>query len=155
MNSFRHGCSMQTRILPEEEMEAYLTFTRSFAAALEAANEIERQLAQSYADFQWRIHRCAAIEETMFTLGVIEEVAENLQIEHPQAHVAASNAKCFRQESREFDRLSMYNTRLVNGAAKVLNQLQQLQAMRREREQAEISDAIVIYKNFRMAGGVF
>jgi len=153
LNAFRHGgCA---RIVPEEEMQAFLEFTAPLVAAFEAANEIERQLAQQYAQYQWRINRIAAVEDTMFSLGFIEEIAENLQIQHAEAHLAASNAKTFRQEAKEFDKLSIYNQRLVNGAAKVLKQLQQMQAERRKREQIEMSDAVVIYKNFRLSGGTF
>jgi len=155
LNSFRHGCSKQTRIMPEEEMQAYFEFTGPLAAGFNPEGVNECQLAQQYADYQWRIQRIAAIEDTMFTLGLIEEVAENLQIHHAEAHVAASNAKTFRQEGKEFERLSMYNQRLVTGAAKVLRMLQQIQAERRKREQAEMADAAVIYKNFRLSGGKF
>jgi hypothetical protein len=155
LNAFRHGSTGHSRIMPEEEMAAYQRFTTSQAAAFSPIGEIEINLAQQYADFQWRINRCAAIEDTMFTLGFIEEVAENLQIAHPEAHLSASNAKTFRLEAKEFDRLSMYNQRLVNGAAKVFKQLQEVQALRRRREDEEMGDAVCIYKNFRSAGGVF
>jgi len=155
LNSFRHGCSKQTRILPEEEMQAYFEFTGPVVASITPEGANECQLAQQYADFQWRIQRIAAIEDTMFTLGFIEEIAENLQIEHPQAHLAASNAKTFRQDAKEFDKLSLYNQRLLSGSAKVLKMLQQVQAERYRREKAEIADAVVIYKNYRAAGGTW
>ena len=42
----------------------------------------------------------------MFTLGNIEEIAENLNIQHPEAHNAATNAKTFRQDSDIFARVT-------------------------------------------------
>ena len=155
LNAFIHGLSGQTKIMPEEEMKLFQQFSDGIVTSLRPADAVESQLAQSYAGFQWRINRAAAIEDNMFTLGLMEEVAENLNIEHPEAHNAASYAKTFRQESREFDRVSLYNQRLVAGAAKVLKQLQQMQAERRKREQAEMSDAVTIYENHRRAGMAF
>src|SRR3954447_8766104 len=85
LNAFRHGGA--ARLMPEEEMDAYQAFTAPITADFNAVGANEMQLAQQYADYQWRLNRIAAIEDTMFTLGFIEEVAENLQIEHPQAHL--------------------------------------------------------------------
>jgi hypothetical protein len=80
----------------------------------ELADAAERQLDFSYANIQWRINRAAAIEDTMFTPGIMEEVAENLNIENAEAHNATSNVKTFRSDARAFDRISMYNQHLVN-----------------------------------------
>ena len=155
LNAYVHGLSLQTRIMPEEEMKLFNQFSEGITAEFNPATLNEQQLAQSYASFQWRINRCAAIEENMFTLGLMAEVAENLQLEHPQAHTAASYAKTFREEAKEFDRLSMYNQRLLAGAAKVLKELQQLQAERRKREESDMCDAANIYENYKRAGGTF
>jgi hypothetical protein len=155
LNATRHGLTSQVTIMPEEDMEAFNQFILGLVATLEPANVMEQQLAQSYANYQWRINRAAAIEENMFALGIMEEVAENLNFEHPQAHNAASNAKTFRADAQEFARLSMYAQRLVNQADRVLRQLVHLQSERKKRQQSEMAEAVAIYKIHRAQNAAF
>ena len=155
LNATRHGLTGQVVVLPHEDMEAYNKFTMEIATTFEPADAAERQLAFSYANIQWRINRAAAIEDTMFTLGIMEEVAENLNIENAEAHNATSNAKTFRTDPKAFDRISIYNQRLVNAAEKVLKQLKQMQAERRYREEQEMAEATRLYKLQRMQGEPF
>ena len=136
----------QSRIMPEEEMEAFTTFVRSLVDSLEPAGALERQLAQSYATFQWRINRAAAIEDTLFTFGNIDEVAESLNIRHAEAHNAASRAIAFRDHSDHFTRIAMYTQRLVNQSETVFKRLQKLQADRKQREQAQLLEASRLYR---------
>ncbi len=155
LNATRHGLTGQVVVLPEEDLAAFNQLAAEIVASFEPYDAKERQLAQSYATFQWRINRAAAIEDTMFTLGLMEEVAENLNIEHPEAHNATSNAKTFRAEAQAFERLSIYTQRLVNCAAKVLNELKQLQAERRQRHESEIVEATRLFKLHRMQSKTF
>ncbi len=155
LNATRHGLTGQVVVLPEEDLAAFTRLAEQIVASFEPYDARERQLAHSYATFQWRINRAAAIEDTMFTLGVMEQVAENLNIEHPEAHNATSNAKTFRAEAQAFERLSIYTHRLVNSAAKVLKELQQLQAERRRRQEAEMAEAARLFKLRRMQSKTF
>jgi len=99
-----------------------------------------------YAGIMWRVNRANSVEDSMFTLGLMENVAENLNLDHPEVHNAASNAKTFRQEAAAFDRVSLYTQRLVNSANKVLKQLKDCQAERRARERQLIDEATRIYQ---------
>ena len=155
LNATRHGLTGQVVVLPHEDMEAYNKFTMEIATTFEPFDANERQLAMSYANIQWRINRAATIEDTMFTLGIMEEVAENLNIENAEAHNATSNAKTFRIDAKAFDRISIYNQRLINAAEKVLKQLKQLQAERRYRQEQEMTEATRLYKLLRMQGEPF
>ena len=100
LNAIRHGLTGQVVVLPEEEIEAFNRFVAPIVKSLklEAAPDDahEDQLAQMYAKELWRINRCATMEDAMLTLGVMEGVAENLNIENPEAHNATSYAKTFR-----------------------------------------------------------
>jgi hypothetical protein len=150
LNATRHGFTGQTVVLPEEDLVAFNTFTKGIVESFTPVAATEIQLAQSYAGYQWRINRLAAVETTMFTLGLMEDNAENLNIEHPQIHIAASYAKTFRSQAAEFGRLAMYNQRLENSASKVLKQLKELQTARRQREQHEMVEAARIYQLNKM-----
>jgi hypothetical protein len=153
MNATRHGGC--TRLITEDELQAFREFTEPLIAGLKTANENEYQLALSYATLQWRINRIAAVEDTIFTTGEICEIAENFNIDHAQAHTAASNAKMYLQDPAVFDRLSIYTQRLINSSAKVLKQLQQMQAERKKEETADMREAKTIYKAHQEAGGIF
>jgi hypothetical protein len=150
LNALRHGLTGQTVVMPEEDMEVYDKFTNQIAESFDTTNAIERQLAFCYASYLWRINRAGAIEQNMFTLGNMEEVAENLQLEHAQVHNAVSEAKTFRNESPEFSRLAMYTQRLVAQSEKVLKQLTYFQSERRQREEKEMPEAIAAYKAHKM-----
>jgi hypothetical protein len=146
LNALRHGLTGQTVVMPEEDMEVYNKFTNEIAGSFDTTNPVERQLAFCYASYLWRINRAAAIEQNMFTLGNMEEVAENLQLEHAQVHNAISEAKTFRNESPEFSRLAMYTQRLVTQSEKVLEQLTSFQSRRRQTEEREMPEAIAAYQ---------
>src|SRR5258708_2197720 len=109
LNGLRHGLTAQVHLLPEEDAEAFKNFTQGIVGSLGAVGDHEIQLAQSYAGYQWRINRILAVESTMFTLGLVEENAEDLNSEDPETHNAASYAKTFRENAHAFDRISMYN----------------------------------------------
>src|SRR5437588_10595982 len=71
MNACRHGLTGQTIVMPDEDMAAYHDFVTNLVTTLDVANSVEQQLAASWASFQWRINRAAAIEENMMTIGNI------------------------------------------------------------------------------------
>lgn len=146
----RHSLTGQVAIQPGEEMQAYDIFIREMVQAFAPETIVERQLAQSYATYQWRINRSAAIEETTFTLGNMEQIAENLNIRHPQAHNAATNAKTFREHSDMFNRISLYSQRLIHQSETVLKRLQQIQAERKQHQQQDLVEAARIYRLHEM-----
>ena len=155
LNACRHGLTGQVVVLPEEDKEAFDAFMLANVATFEVATVMEQQLAQSYVHYQWRINRAAAIEENMFTMGNIKDLAGNFQLEDPRIHNAMCNAKAFQGDGQTFNRLTMYAQRLVNQADKILSQLKYLQAERRQREQREMSEAVKIYRAHRIAGEPF
>src|ERR1700759_362974 len=159
LNAVRHGLTGQVVILPEEEMEAFNRFVAPVAASLkmpDAPDDAhENQLAEMYAKELWRINRCAAMEDSMLTLGLMEEVAENLNIANSEAHTATTYAKTFRNESKSFDRLGIYHQRLISGAKKILAQLKACQAERRQRLDQALTEAARLYQFHRMQSQAF
>ena len=155
LQATRHPATGQVVVLPQPDLAACHTFIAQIVAAFQPAGAHESQLAHSYASLQWRLNRAAAVEDGLFTLGLMEEVAENLNIEHPEAHNATAFAKTFRNDPRAFDRLGMYTQRLVNSAAKILRQLEDAQARRRERDQQELAQAAQLYQFHVMQNQAF
>src|ERR1017187_3588824 len=155
LNALRHGLTGQVVVLPEEEIEAFTKFAPPIAEGLETVGALEIQLAEMYTGFLWRINRAGSVEDNMFGLGHMEQVAENLNIDHPEAHNAATHAKTFRNEYKAFDRIGLYPQRLVNKPNKTLKQLKDIQAERRRREQQQMDEAARIYQFQRMQEQTF
>ncbi|HEY3839573.1 MAG TPA: hypothetical protein VGL72_23545 [Bryobacteraceae bacterium] len=155
LNACRHGLTGQVTVLPEEDHEAYDLFAQKLLPELDVDGAHEESLASLYIGTLWKLQRAHSTEDNLYTLGLMEEVAEHLNIEDPQAHNAVSNAKVFRNESATFARLSLYTQRLVSQSNALLKQLQQVQAERRARQEHEIQDATRAYKFKQMMNEPF
>jgi hypothetical protein len=155
LNATRHGLTGQVLVLPEPELAAYNKFMGENVATLQAEGKEELTLAGLYSTNLWKLQQAFAAEETLFTLGEVEGIADNLNLEHPEAHTALSRAKTFRTQSQLFARMSLYIQRLTSSAKSLRKQLSDVQAARRAREAKEEYDAIRAYKFKKMLGEDF
>jgi hypothetical protein len=135
MNATRHGLTGRTIVMPYEDMEAYHLFCKELFEGLAPETPLERQYAQTFCDTQWRLNRALSIEDSMYALGHFE-AAGNIETENPQVHAALTAARVFRDDSKSFANLSLYEQRLRRTLDKSLKQLQDLQAARREQSRA-------------------
>jgi hypothetical protein len=119
LSATRLAQSGQVVVLPKkDDLDAYTTFTADLVACLYPTDGLERQLAGFYAGCQWRLNRLAAMEETLLTLGIVENLTGNLQVDQPQAHNALNNAKFFLNEGAAFERISKLSQRTKPSAPK-------------------------------------
>lgn len=147
LNAMRHGLTGQVSVMTEEDRLACEAFTIQIVESFQPKTPAERQLAHVYATGQWRINRAAALEEGLFTLTLAEEEAmAHLSVDQPEVHTALSNAAAFRDDPHAFDKLSLYTNRLINQSEKVLKQLKQLQAERKEEDARALKEAAEIYR---------
>jgi hypothetical protein len=150
LNALRHGLTAQVTIMTQADREALEKFSRGIVAELAPETDMERQLAQSIATFQFRINRIAALEDNLFALGRVEELAEDMNLEHPEVHDAACHAMAYLRSPGAFDKLSIYGQRLFSQCEKTLKLLRQLQTERKSRQSSEMYQAIKLYKFFKM-----
>ncbi len=129
LNALRHGLTGRVVVLPSEDLNAYQAFCGELIADLAPEGPIEAQYAQTFCDTQWRLNRIRSIEDSMFSLGLFEK-AGSVDPGHPQIHVAFTHARVFRQDSKPFVNLSLYEQRLQRVLKESLRQLQELQANR-------------------------
>jgi hypothetical protein len=151
MNALRHGLTARVVVLPSEDMDAYRQFSREIVDSLDAQTPVERQFAQTVADNQWRINRIRSIEDGMLGMGHFE-AACNFATDNPEIHSAMTAARAFRDDSKSFVNLSIYEQRLHRSMKESLRQLKELQAERRERHKTEMDDAIRLLKTQQMKG---
>jgi len=131
LNALRHGLSGQTVLMPWEDREAYQTHCASFLKTLAPVGDIETQASQGIADDQWRLNRARAVDTNMFALGHFDYPAET---GHPQIDAALITARVFRDNSKVFVNLSLYEQRINRSLEKNFDRLQTLQATRHLQE---------------------
>ena len=132
----RHGLTGRTVVMPHEDMQAYRAFCEELFQDLGPETSMERQCAQTFCDTQWRLNRARSIEDAMIALGH-SEAAGNIETEHPQVHAALTAGRVFRDDSKSFVNLSLYEQRLQRTLDKSLSQLRTFQAERRAQAVAQ------------------
>ena len=143
LNATRHGILSQVVHLPEEEMKSYDEFTARYVAGLEPVGEPEIQLANACADLQFRLHRLAAAEHNLFSIGHSEN-GDEWETGHPESHTALAFAETMRRSKDPLNTLSTYESRLSRRFLQTLKQLREMQAERREREAQELEQLFQI-----------
>jgi hypothetical protein len=136
MNAMRHGLTGRVVVLPTEDMSAWHAFCKELMADLAPETALERQYAQTFCDTQWRLNRARSYEDSMLALAHFEG-ASVPGVEHPEIHNALVAAKVFRENSKAFVNLSLYEQRLARQQKEALRQLQELQAQRKAAAKAE------------------
>ena len=141
VNALRHGLTGRVVVLPSEDMDAYYAFCAELSADLAPETALERQYAQTFCDTQWRLNRARSIEDSMLSLGHFE-AAGDIDPGHPQVHAALTAARVFREDSKSFVNLSLYEQRLQRTLKESLRQLQELQTQRIAARQATLNAAV-------------
>ena len=129
-NALRHGLAGRIVVLPTEDMAAYQAFSKELVDSLHPETPMERQLAQAVADSQWRLNRARSFEDGIIALGHFE-AAGDFDADSPEIHSALTAAKVFRERSKDFVNLSLYEQRIQRGLKVAFDQLRQLQAERK------------------------
>src|ERR1035438_6882668 len=151
MNALRHGLTARVVVLPTDDMDAYQAFSKEIVDSLDAQTPVERQFAQTVADNQWRINRIRSIEDGMLGMGHIEK-AGNFDCPSSEIHSAMTAARAFRDDSKSFVNLSIYEQRLHRSMKESLRQLRELQTERRELQKTAMDNAIRLLKTPQMKG---
>ena len=151
LNALRHGLTGRIVVLPSEDLAVYQAFCKELMADLAPETPVERQYAQTFCDTQWRLNRARSIEDSMFALGHFEG-ATVPGIEQPEIQNALTAAKVFRQDSKSFVNLTLYEQRLQRTQKEALRQLQELQATRLAARKAALDEAVALRNLHKIKG---
>ncbi len=143
LNATRHGILSQVIHLPEEELKSYDEFTARYVADLQPVGVPETQLANACADLQFRLHRLAAAEHNLFSIGHSEN-GDEWETGHPESHTALAFAETMRRSKDPLNTLSTYESRLSRRFLQTLKQLREMQAERRALEQRQLEEMFEI-----------
>jgi hypothetical protein len=105
-------------------------------AVLAPDNAVERQLAQSIAEDNWRLNRARAIEDNLYALGHNDEGSN-----HPEIEVALSGARTYLENSHEIQLLTLYEQRIHRNIRGCENRLKELQTERKAARARALLDA--------------
>jgi hypothetical protein len=136
-NAIRHGLTGRIVVLPTEDMEVYKAFSKELVDSLNP-------------DTQWRLNRARTYEDGMIALGHSEE-AGNFDAASPEIHSALTAAKVFRDNSKAFVNLSLYEQRLSRQQKEAFRQLRELQA---ERKAAAVDEKPIAQTEVKSAGAI-
>jgi hypothetical protein len=139
MNALRHGLSGRVVVLPTEDLNIYLKFSKDFVAGLNPQTPTENELAQNIADGYWRLKRVRTTEDSLFALGHDEEPGD---FDTETASVAYSLGRTFRDYSQDFVNLSIYEQRIQRGIERNTNLLRELQTERKVSAKAALQETL-------------
>jgi hypothetical protein len=132
-NNLRHGLTGQISLLPTEDRAAHDAFCDALIESFAPETPMERQLAQSIAEDNWRLNRIRAIEDNMFALGHGSE--------HNELKIALADAQTFQEQAAKFNLLTTYEQRINRNLHRNLAQLRELQAERKAQQAEAMEEA--------------
>jgi hypothetical protein len=151
LNALRHGLTGQIVVMPGEDMAAYHLHLHSFTTEYAPAGHTEATLVQLLAETTWRLHRIAALETNLLTLGITQPT--NYTADAPeQIQDALAIAAAVEKHSRALSNLSLHSQRLSRQFERTLIQLRDLQKIRRDHEAAEMNKLLDLRESAENAG---
>ena len=139
-NACRHNLTGQVTAMTDEDRVAHDAFSAAMIASMAPEGALELQLAQRVATDSWRLNRASAIEDNLFAMGFSDH-ADKFSDQHPQVQAAYASARVFTEESKQLERLTLYEQRINRSLQKNLALLQTLQAARKEQRRQQIEEA--------------
>ena len=137
LNAVRDGLTGQLMVVPREEHSIFVSFSQQLTASLDPWGAQELHVAARIVRDTWRLHRIAANEENMYTLGLLDDtnphdrrdivLIESGPAQDPALAVAISNTRTFYNRTRDFERASLIEQRLKRGLDKDYALFRQLQ----------------------------
>jgi hypothetical protein len=140
LNALRHGLTGQTVVLPSEDLAAYERFTQNFHDDFKPSGALEIQLVQSLASQAWRLNRAEALENNLFTLGIIAK-SDSISTDNPQVNDALAIAAALAEQTKALSALSMHQNRIARTFERTLKQLREIQSDRCFKEKLEMQRA--------------
>jgi len=141
-NAYRHGLTGQVMIMTPSDEAAYTAHCQGFHQALAPEGAVEKSLAQSIADDQWRLQRSAAIDLTRFSTGMAEP--DHYFAHHPEIDAAFAQAVTWASEAKNLNLMSLYEGRAQRRVERNMKMLKDLQAERQAAFNQVVEDATLL-----------
>ncbi len=153
-NALKHGLTAQNLILTFEDFPLYLQMGLDYMRELKPVGVRETANAQLIFESRWRTNRILSVESDLFIYQQPLPAQAGPALvgkSPPRAPRKDRQVNAFREEARQIDLISRYESRLIRNAARLT---QELKEMRQERAaespdlvfDAETSPAILWYR---------
>ncbi len=140
-NALRHGCTGQIVVMPEEDMQAYLAYQKTYHDFYKPANPIELQFVQIIVDAGWKLNRCSAWQELLNAQQSHLRQPDHAAGNDPQINTAMAMAAAVAETSRVITNFSMYEQRQFRMIDSAVKRLASLQEQRRQQEASDLAEA--------------
>jgi hypothetical protein len=140
LNALTHGLTSSSPVLPSEDLVAYQRHLQQFLDEYRPQTPTEQQLTQELAATAWRLNRIPLLEAQLLTRAMnppTEQAA--IQFDIVDAHRALAS-------------LGMHGQRLSRQFQKTLQQLREIQAERRERQEHDLKRAAALLELHKHQG---
>jgi hypothetical protein len=151
LNAITHGLTSQSPVLPAEDQAAFNRHVQAFVDEYKPKGPTEKQLVQDLADTSWRINRIPAVERQLLMLHTTAP-AGSINVDIPDLETCLAVEKALRRQERSLANLSMHGHRLSRQFHKTLDQLREIQAVRRETEERDLKRAAAILELHKHKG---
>jgi len=141
-NAYRHGLTGQVMIMTPADELAYTQHCQGILASLAVEGDLEKSFGHSIADDRRRLLRCAAIEHTRFSMGMSE--ADHYFAHHPEIDAAFAQAVTWACEARNFNLMSLYESRAQRRLERNMIMLKQLQSERKAAFDQAVEEATLL-----------
>jgi len=105
-------------------MKVYEAFSQELMTSLDPKTPLERELAKTVVDQQWRLNRVRSIEDGMLALVDSKTPGSPTGANHPAVDSALAAAQAFLQNSKAFVNLTIYEQRIHRILEKSLAELE-------------------------------
>jgi hypothetical protein len=145
LNATKHGFTGQQLVLSDAEKEAYEFHVLAYMDQYSPKTQIETNLVQQFADFNWSLHQIAVQQHNLMSL--INALTEKLM----QEGDLEALSKALAQPYRTLNTLGIYESRKRRAAAALEAQLTAMLDARRE----TLAQASKVYKQHKAQGKSF
>ncbi|MDX1983404.1 MAG: hypothetical protein SFV51_24240 [Bryobacteraceae bacterium] len=141
-NSLKHGLTARDVVLATEDKSIYAEYRQIFIQRFQPADDYELDLVQQLAGIAWRLRRAESIETAMLDFEIDRNVdAIKSLVPQPDAPLCWFIAiQKLSADANVFLHLDRHQNRLSRQYARVLAELQQAQASRREAAEAPVEE---------------
>jgi hypothetical protein len=139
-NALTHGLTGGTVLLPTEDAATHRRHTQEFFDEYDPQTPTEKQLLQELIDTSWRINRVPGLEAEVLSRATNPPTPEAaIEFDIVDAHLA-------------IDKLALYSHRLSRQFHKTLDQLRDIQAERRTKEERDLKRAAALLEMHKAKG---
>jgi hypothetical protein len=142
LSALRHGLTGQVIILTQADQVAYDKHCKGYHQSLCPEGSLELDLVQYIADDRWRLKRAAAIENSIFADGLTQP--DQIVSGNSEVDTALAQARIWIEQGRNFQLLTLYESRIQRRFERNMAELRQLQAQRKAALQQAVEQAALL-----------